>query len=256
VKPRAAAAVLLLHGVLAGVLVGVIWPGQALRPAPGEAQVQVVPVWLRTPQNPCATGHSLPLPRAGEGRGEGLCAATALPKPTPKPTPTPTPSPQPSPAPREREPNPLPRSSALSSPSGEHTDLAESASALPQVHTDRVHTVRAEPVQAPATAAPTAVVTASPPEPLRHAATHRDCARAPYPAALRERGIEGQLRLRVQVTPEGSAAQVLLLASSGFRLFDEAALAQARGCRFTPARLGDEAVADWVEFAVRFSLDG
>jgi protein TonB len=73
---------------------------------------------------------------------------------------------------------------------------------------------------------------------------------------LRERGIQGELRLRVHVAPDGRAAEVQLLASSGWRLFDEAALAQVRGCRFRPAKADGQAVADWVEFPVRFRLDG
>lgn len=120
------------------------------------------------------------------------------------------------------------------------------------------------PVQA--SAAP--VVVAAAPETLPSTAATRTaprermppdnspCGRAPYPVLLQERGIEGTLRLRVHVAADGRATQVQLLASSGFRLFDEAALAQARGCRFRPARWGDEAVDEWVEYPVRFSLQG
>lgn len=89
-------------------------------------------------------------------------------------------------------------------------------------------------------------------EPPDHAA----CAQAPHPPLLRERGIEGQVQLRVQVGADGHARQVQLLQSSGWRLFDEAALAQARGCRFRPAREGDSPVDAWVEFPVRFTLRG
>jgi periplasmic protein TonB len=103
------------------------------------------------------------------------------------------------------------------------------------------------PAQAAAPAAPA-------PAPTRMAADRRDCDRVPYPAALRERGIEGELRLRVLVTAEGRAGAVQLLAGSGWRLFDEAALAQARGCRFVPAMLDGKAVDSWVEFPVRFAL--
>jgi protein TonB len=106
------------------------------------------------------------------------------------------------------------------------------------------------------TASPAPAQPAAPPPQRRQAADHRHCEPARYPAALRERGIEGELRLRVQVAPDGRATEVRLLVSSGWRLFDEAALAQARGCQFQPARLGDTAVADWVEFPVRFRLDG
>lgn len=108
-----------------------------------------------------------------------------------------------------------------------------------------------------------AVAPPAPPEPPANAPAvrreppgHAGCAQAPHPPLLRERGIEGQVQLRVQVGADGHARQVLLLQSSGWRLFDEAALAQARGCRFRPAREGDSPVDAWVEFPVRFTLRG
>jgi protein TonB len=92
---------------------------------------------------------------------------------------------------------------------------------------------------------------------LTHArADHQRCPPAGHPPALRERGIEGLVQLRVRVDSQGQPSQVQLLASSGWRLFDEAALAMARGCRFHPARQADHAVDSWVEFPVRFALQG
>jgi protein TonB len=99
---------------------------------------------------------------------------------------------------------------------------------------------------------------AAPPRgtPRRSAPDNTPCGRAAYPALLHERGIEAVLRLRVHVSAAGRATQVQVLASSGYRLFDEAALAQARACRFKPARIGDEPVDEWVEYPVRFALRG
>ncbi len=95
-----------------------------------------------------------------------------------------------------------------------------------------------------------------PAAPRRLAPDHASCARAPHPPLLRERGIEGRVQLRVHVGADGHAREVQLVASSGYRLFDEAALAQARGCRFRPALQDDAPVDAWVEFAVRFALAG
>jgi protein TonB len=93
------------------------------------------------------------------------------------------------------------------------------------------------------------------PAPLRLAqADHRHCPPAAYPALLRERGIEGAVVLRVRVDLHGQPADVQLVAGSGYRLFDEAALRQVRGCRFIPAARGDEFVESWVEFPVQFAL--
>jgi protein TonB len=91
-------------------------------------------------------------------------------------------------------------------------------------------------------------------QPRRVPADHAGCAEVPHPRALRERGIEGQVQLRVQVGSDGLARQVQLAGSSGWRLFDEAALAKARSCRFRPAYEGETAVESWVEFPVRFTL--
>ncbi|RTL17199.1 MAG: energy transducer TonB [Burkholderiales bacterium] len=88
------------------------------------------------------------------------------------------------------------------------------------------------------------------------AARRAACAPAPHPPALRERGIEGVVRLRVWVDELGRAGQVLLAASSGWRLFDEAAITQARGCPFHPALRGQQPIGSWVEFPVRFALEG
>jgi protein TonB len=93
------------------------------------------------------------------------------------------------------------------------------------------------------------------PLPALQAARRAACAPAPHPPALRERGVEGIVRLRVWVDELGRAGQVLLAASSGWRLFDDAAMAQARRCPFHPAQRGSEPVGSWVEFPVRFALE-
>lgn len=70
------------------------------------------------------------------------------------------------------------------------------------------------------------------------------------------RGIEGAVTLRVKVDMQGRPADVQIAAASGWRLFDEAALQQARNCRFMPARRGGQPIDSWVEFPVRFVLSG
>lgn len=108
------------------------------------------------------------------------------------------------------------------------------------------------PVPAPASARPVPdAQDAEPLQPARRAA----CAPAPHPVLLRERGIEGVVRLRVWVDELGRAGQVMLAASSGWRLFDDAAMAQARRCPFHPAQRGAQPVGSWVEFPVRFALE-
>jgi periplasmic protein TonB len=113
----------------------------------------------------------------------------------------------------------------------------------------------------PATAASpamqaSAAPTAPPPTLTLTRAEHAQCTLAPYPPALKEQGIEGVVQLRILVSSEGRAADVQVVGSSGWRLFDQAALAQARGCHFVQARRGAQPVDDWVEFPMRFALNG
>lgn len=124
----------------------------------------------------------------------------------------------------------------------------------------------APPAAAAARAALPALTPAPPPTPapprtepptlVRAHADRQRCPPAPHPAALRERGIEGAVLLRVRVDVQGRPADVTVLAGSGWRLFDEAALQQVRACRFVPATQGGQAVDSWVEFPVRFALAG
>ena len=105
--------------------------------------------------------------------------------------------------------------------------------------------------------APTATPpTAAPADTVLARTDHRQCPPAPYPAALHERGIEGAATVRVRVDAQGRAAEVRLVNGSGWRLFDDAAVQRAQGCRFFPALRGGEPVDSWVEFAVRFALTG
>lgn len=122
------------------------------------------------------------------------------------------------------------------------------------------------PSNAPPTAvAPPPVLAAAPAASLREpeyraatppdrACTDRHMARH-YPQMLRERGIEGQVMLRVRVDERGQAAEVVVQGGSGWRLLDEAAQLLARGCPYVPARRGDQALASWVEYPVRFALN-
>lgn len=76
-----------------------------------------------------------------------------------------------------------------------------------------------------------------------------------YPILSRKQREAGEVRLRVRVSAEGSAEQVLLHASSGHPRLDAAALAAVRAWRFTPAHRDGVAVAGWVEVPIQFTLE-
>jgi protein TonB len=144
------------------------------------------------------------------------------------------------------------------------TAVAATASALPTEAPTAAAAATTSAVAAPATlaqptqqASPAAAPARAEAPPLVIArADRQQCPPAPHPAALRERGIEGAVLLRVKVDMQGRPADVQLLAGSGWRLFDEAALQQVRACRFIPAKQGGQAIDSWVEFPVRFALAG
>jgi periplasmic protein TonB len=115
------------------------------------------------------------------------------------------------------------------------------------------HNASSDPQPVSTPSAPVQRAEISPPSAVELAYRYH-CPPAPHPAALRERGIEGAVLLRVRVDVHGRAADVRLLAGSGWRLLDEAAVRQARICRFTPATQDGQPVDSWVEFPVRFAL--
>jgi periplasmic protein TonB len=123
-------------------------------------------------------------------------------------------------------------------------------------HTPPAHAVMPAPeaVLLPAPALPMPALPPPPAAPKLQPAEHAHCPRAPHPAVLRDQGIEGDVRLRVQVSASGRPGDVQVLGGSGWRLFDEAAVANALRCVFVPAQRDGQAVDSWVEFAVRFAL--
>jgi periplasmic protein TonB len=75
-----------------------------------------------------------------------------------------------------------------------------------------------------------------------------------YPPLLRDQGVEGVVWFKIRVESDGRPAEILMAKGSGYRLLDEAALRAVRRWRFLPARHGEQSLASWVEFPIRFSL--
>ena len=78
--------------------------------------------------------------------------------------------------------------------------------------------------------------------------------RPPYPAAARERGIQGVTLLRVHVETDGRVDDVAVHESAGHRELDRAAADAVRQWRFEPARNDAGPVAMWVLIPVEFRL--
>jgi periplasmic protein TonB len=75
-----------------------------------------------------------------------------------------------------------------------------------------------------------------------------------YPMASRRMHERGTVLMRVRVSQEGAAAEVLLEHTSGSQRLDQAAMDAVRSWRFVPAHRGTEAVEAWVLVPVEFAL--
>jgi protein TonB len=76
-----------------------------------------------------------------------------------------------------------------------------------------------------------------------------------YPRLSRRLREEGEVELRVRVSPQGQPLSVELARSSGSNRLDDAALRAVRQWRFEPARQGGQAVEAWVRVPIHFKLE-
>ena len=74
-----------------------------------------------------------------------------------------------------------------------------------------------------------------------------------YPIELWDQDMEGRTLLRVRVSDTGAVDSVEIESSSGYEAFDSAAVAGARGLRFSPARRDGERIDVWATVPVHFS---
>lgn len=74
-----------------------------------------------------------------------------------------------------------------------------------------------------------------------------------YPEIARKAGVEGTVILKIQVDEKGNVINAKVLKGLGAGL-DEAAIAAAMQCKFTPAMQRDKPVKVWVSYPVRFIL--
>jgi protein TonB len=91
-----------------------------------------------------------------------------------------------------------------------------------------------------------------PPRPIGTAAGN---AKPEYPAEARQRGWQGRVLLRVEVSAAGEPLTVDVRVSSGHSVLDQAALHAVEAWRFVPAMRGGAAVAGSVDVPIRFRLE-
>lgn len=81
----------------------------------------------------------------------------------------------------------------------------------------------------------------------------RECAKPDYPSTARNRGLEGQAKVAVDVDGNGHVISVRLLNSSGHAELDEAAIQAARKWKFSPSAAGQQGIPAKVDFQLEGS---
>ncbi|MGE5476683.1 MAG: energy transducer TonB [Bacteroidales bacterium] len=175
----------------------------------------------------------------------------AAPRPAPLPTPVAAVAPPP---PKAEMPPPKPVvRPPVPAPAVTPARVAAPLPPAPAAAESNAVPVAAPAVEAPAAAAP--VAEALPFVQARFDAAYLNNPRPAYPPAARRRGETGTVHLRVQVSEDGTAAQVTLKTSSGSSSLDQAAIDAVTRWKFVPARRGDTPVVSWVVVPIDFSLN-
>ena len=76
-----------------------------------------------------------------------------------------------------------------------------------------------------------------------------------YPLIARQNGWQGVVYIKVLVSPEGRAVQVIVERSSGHEILDNSVLETVRKWQFFPARIGGVPLLSWVSIPIRFVLE-
>ncbi len=78
--------------------------------------------------------------------------------------------------------------------------------------------------------------------------------RPQYPSIARTNGWEGTVRVKVQISPQGTVVDTVIVSSSGYDSIDDAALNSLHQWRFTPAYQNGKAVSAKVVVPIIFNL--
>lgn len=112
--------------------------------------------------------------------------------------------------------------------------------------------------QAPAPPSQPIAAPPAPPAPLVAARFDADYLHNPkpvYPPLSRRQSEEGKVLLKVRVSAQGNALEVVISRSSGFPRLDSAAVEAVTHWRFVPAKRGDETVDSSVIVPITFALE-
>jgi periplasmic protein TonB len=167
----------------------------------------------------------------------------------PKVPPPPEPAPRPRVAPRHVAARPAPRPHFDAPAPVENAPVTEAPLEAPPP-------VEAPPDPGPA-GPPAPAAVAAKPAPIvaaHEGANYLKNPRPAYPELAMRREWEGDVLLRVHVSPEGRALGISIQRSSGREVLDQAAIEAVRNWTFVAARQGGVAVGGWVTVPIVFRL--
>ena len=76
------------------------------------------------------------------------------------------------------------------------------------------------------------------------------CDKPSFPPGAKEKGIEGEVKVSIDVDADGTVIRVGVVKSSGHSELDQAAIEQAKRWRFTPSEHGRQEVAARIDFQI------
>ncbi|HEX6843462.1 MAG TPA: energy transducer TonB [Stellaceae bacterium] len=232
------AAAAILYGVLAAALALATWTATPPEPWPATPTVYKV-VFEEPPAPPAPAPPAAPEPpsAAAEQPPEPAVAEPEPEPPPPPPVALAEPTPQPLPKPPPAKPVP-PRHHAAAPPRPAPSPPTPSPPADQQVATLTPPALPAAPIL--------------PPQPISGLGSNR---KPDYPMAAKQRGQQGRVVLRVDVSAAGKALSVTVLSTSGYSLLDKAALAAVEHWQFRPATQAGIAVAGAADVPIQFRLE-
>lgn len=220
------------------VHLGLLWQLHAtLWPAPAPAAA--APVWLElSATNTAAPTHSTAKPAPATTQ----TSTTAVAQPS---SPQSTVSADSAATPASAATNTVTQVStaAVAKPSAERKPVPDTAKAAPAAATDSAVKSASTNNSAAATSPP------------RYQGPDLHNPNPRYPYVARQRGWQGRVVLRVEVSAHGQALKVSIATSSGYELLDQAAQETVQNWRFLPAQRAGLAVGGLIEVPINFRLN-
>ena len=139
-------------------------------------------------------------------------------------------------------------------PPVDHPPVSDAPSEAPPAPEPPPAPAESGPPGPPPPAAPPPIARPAPVIAAHEGANYLKNPRPPYPEVAMRHDWQGEVLLRVRVSPSGRADTIQIERSSGHDVLDEAAVEAVRGWAFVPSRQGGVALSGWVSVPIVFRL--